>query len=447
MTREGFYATTPAVIPSPLQDKIERASARVVVIGIGYVGLPLALEFARAGFHTLGLDSDPKRVSLLQTGKSYIPDVTDAELRPFLDEGRLGATNDPSVLAEADVVVVCVQTPLNKTRDPDMGPVLAAVEEIERHQHDHMLVVLESTTYPGTTKELLVPRLSRNGQELGKTLFIAFSPERLDPGNLTYRIRNTPKVIGGATPACLEIASRLYSRIIDQIVPVSSTDTAEMVKLLENTFRAVNIALVNEIAIASRKLGIDPFEVIRAAGTKPFGYMPFYPGPGLGGHCLPVDPLYLSWRLRRLDHPVRFIELADAVNATMPLHVVGRVSEALNEHGRPLKNARVLVYGVAYKRDVNDTRESPALPILSELYARGARIAYQDPFVPELTLGELSLHSEPETVDYSDYDAIVVVTDHTRLDRARLLREARLVVDTRDALHDVPGDHGKVYGL
>ncbi len=433
--------------PSPLHAKIERASARVVVIGVGYVGLPLALEFARKGFRTIGLDNDPGRVAMLKAGKSYIPDVLDAELRPLLEEQRLDASSDPSVIAGADVVVVCVPTPLNKTRDPDMGPVLAAVEQIERHQHEHMLVVLESTSYPGTTSELLVPRLTRNGQELGKTLFVAFSPERIDPGNLEFRIRNTPKVIGGATPACLEMASFLYSRIIERIVPVSSTETAEMVKLLENTFRAVNVALVNEIAIASRKLGVDAFEVIRAASTKPFGYMPFYPGPGLGGHCLPVDPLYLSWRLRGLDHPARFIELADSINGAMPHHVVGRVAEALNEQRRAIKGARVLVYGVAYKRDVNDTRESPALPILSELLTRGARVAYQDPFVPRLVLPEVTLESEPETADFSDYDAVVVVTDHTRLDRPRLLREARLVVDTRDALHDVPGDRGKVYGL
>jgi UDP-N-acetyl-D-glucosamine dehydrogenase len=447
VTRRGFYATTLAVHPSPLHAKIERASARVVVIGVGYVGLPLALEFARKGFHTTGLDSDPERVELLRAGRSYIPDVLDRELTPLIEEGRLHASADPAVIAEADVVVVCVPTPLNKTRDPDMSPVLAAVEQIERYQHEHMLVVLESTSYPGTTSEILVPRLTRRGQELGKDLFVAFSPERIDPGNLEFRIRNTPKVIGGATPACLEMASLLYSRIIERVVPVSSTETAEMVKLLENTFRAVNIALVNEIAIASRKLGVDPFEVIRAASTKPFGYLPFYPGPGLGGHCLPVDPLYLSWRLRGLDHPMRFIELADAINGSMPRHVVGRVAEALNEHGRALKGARVLVYGAAYKRDVNDTRESPALPILSELLARGARVAYQDPFVPRLVLPEATLESEPETADFSDYDAVVVVTDHSRLDRPRLLREARLVVDTRDALHDVPGDRGKVYGL
>jgi UDP-N-acetyl-D-glucosamine dehydrogenase len=430
-----------------LLQKIEARTARIVVIGIGYVGLPLVAEFARAGFRATGLDKDPEKVRLLNAGESYIADVPTCDLAPYVKARMLDASTDPAVLREADAVIVCVPTPLNKTRDPDMRFIVAATEEIARHQHDDMLVILESTTYPGTTTEVLVPRLTEKGALVGQTVFIAFSPERVDPGNQQYKTKNTPKVLGGQTPACLAVASALYSQILDEIVPVSSTETAEMVKLLENTFRAVNIGLVNEIAMMSRKLGVDPFEVIRAAATKPFGFMPFYPGPGLGGHCIPVDPLYMSWKLRTLQYQARFIELADSVNSGMPVYVVERISDALNERSRSVRGSKLLIYGVAYKRDVRDVRESPALAIIDELQRRGAHVAYMDPHVPELREAGVRMTAVDPSTSFADFDAVVIVTDHTRLDRERLLREAQLVVDTRDALRGIAGDHGKVHGL
>jgi len=430
-----------------LLQKIETKSARIVVIGLGYVGLPLIAEFARAGFRATGLDKDPEKVRLLNAGESYIADVPNCDLAPYLQSRMLDASSDPGVLREADAVIVCVPTPLNKTRDPDMRFIVAATEEIARHQHDGMLVILESTTYPGTTTEVLVPKLTERGAVLGQTVFIAFSPERVDPGNQVYKTKNTPKVLGGASPECLTVAAALYSQILDEIVPVSSTETAEMVKLLENTFRAVNIGLVNEIAMMSRKLGVDPFEVIRAAATKPFGFMPFYPGPGLGGHCIPVDPLYMSWKLRTLQYQARFIELADSINSGMPAYVVERTSEALNRESRPVRGSKILIYGVAYKRDVRDVRESPAFAIIRDLKKRGAHVSYMDPHVPELNEDGTKLVSIDPSVSFATFDAVIVVTDHARLDRARLLREANLVIDTRDALRDVPGDRSKVYGL
>ena len=430
-----------------LLQKIEAKSARIVVIGIGYVGLPLVAEFARAGFRATGLDKDAEKVRLLNAGESYIADVPTSDLAPYVKAGMLDATANPAILREADAVIVCVPTPLNKTKDPDMRFIVAATEEIARHQHDGMLVILESTTYPGTTTEVLVPRLTEKGAVVGQTVFIAFSPERVDPGNQQYKTKNTPKVLGGQTAECLSVASALYSQILDELVPVSSTETAEMVKLLENTFRAVNIGLVNEIAMMSRKLGIDPFEVIRAAATKPFGFMPFYPGPGLGGHCIPVDPLYMSWKLRTLQYQARFIELADSVNSGMPAYVVGRISEALNERSRSVRGSKLLIYGVAYKRDVRDVRESPALAIIDELQRRGAHVAYMDPHVPELHEAGVRMTAVDPSTSFAEFDAVVIVTDHTRLDRERMLREAQLVVDTRDALRGIAGDHGKVHGL
>lgn len=430
-----------------LLHKIETKTARVVVIGIGYVGLPLVAELARAGFRTTGLDKDAEKVRLLNAGESYIADIPIADLAPHVRSRLLDATTDPAVLREADAVVVCVPTPLNKTKAPEMGFIVAATEQIARHQHDQMLVILESTSYPGTTTEVLVPKLTENGAVLGETVFVAFSPERVDPGNQVFKTKNTPKVLGGATPHCLAVATALYSQIIDQLVPVSSTETAEMVKLLENTFRAVNIGLANEIAMMSRKLGIDPFEVIRAAATKPFGFMPFYPGPGLGGHCIPIDPLFMSWKLRTLEYEARFIAVADSVNAGMPAYVVERVGHALNDQLRSVRGSEILVYGVAYKRDVRDCRESPALAIIQQLAARGARVAYMDPHVPEVTHDGLTLKSVDPATHFGSFDAVVVVTDHTLLDRERLIREARLVVDTRDALSGLAGDRSKVYGL
>lgn len=430
-----------------LLEKVRSKQVHLVVVGIGYVGLPLVAELARAGFRVTGLDADPEKVRLLRLGESYIADVPSEDLASHVRAGRLTASTDPSVLREADCVVVCVPTPLNKTKDPDMRYIVAATEEIARHQHEDMLIVLESTTYPGTTREVMIPTLTQKGFTLGTNVFVAFSPERVDPGNRAYKTRNTPKVIGGATAACSEIALALYSQIIDEVVPVSSPETAEMVKLLENTFRAVNIGLVNELAIMSRKLGIDPFEVIRAAATKPFGFMPFYPGPGLGGHCIPIDPLYLSWKLRSLQYQARFIELADTINSSMPDYVVQRIATALNDRSRPVRGSRVLIYGVAYKKNVDDVRESPAFPIIHGLLERGAEVAYTDPFVPELDHEGVRMRGIESAVSYGEFDVVVVVTDHTRLDSERLLREARLIVDTRDALRNAPGDHSNVYGL
>ncbi len=434
-------------IVQELLKKIEDRSAHVVVVGIGYVGLPLVVEFARAGFSVTGYDKDREKVRLLGLGESYIGDIPSAELSPHVKAGRLRASADPDILGSADAIVVCVPTPLNKTKDPDMRFILSASEEIAEHQHANMLIVLESTTYPGTTREVLVPKLTAGRYELGKDVFIAFSPERVDPGNKQYGTRNTPKVLGGATPGCLEVARALYGKIIDTVVPVSSTDAAEMVKLLENTFRAVNIGLVNEVALMSRKLGIDVWEVIRAAATKPFGFMPFFPGPGLGGHCIPIDPLYLSWRMRTLKYQARFIELADTINSGMPEYVVHLVQQALNGAKKSANGSKILVSGVAYKRDVADYRESPAFDIIHQLQSLGAEVRYHDPHVAEADEGGLVMRSEPNTVAYGEYDAVVIVTDHGAVDYARLLREAKLVVDTRDALRLFEGDKTKVVRL
>ena len=430
-----------------LPTKIEARTVHVVVMGIGYVGLPLVAEFARAGFRVTGLDKDADKVRLLNAGESYIADVPSADLAPHVKSRLLDASTDPAVLREADAVVVCVPTPLSKTKDPDLRFIVAAADEIARHQHDDMLVILESTTYPGTTTELLVPKLTEKGAVLGRTVFIAFSPERVDPGNKQHKTKNTPKVLGGASPECLRVASSLYAQILDKVVPVSSTETAELVKLLENTFRAVNIALVNEIAMMSRKLGIDPFEVIRAAATKPFGFMPFYPGPGLGGHCIPIDPLYLSWKLRTLQYQARFIELADSINSGMPAYVVERTGEALNDQHKSVRGSTILIYGVAYKRDVSDHRESPAVPIIRGLQKRGARVSYMDPYVPQLNEDGVELTRVDSATDFGSFDAVVIVTDHSSMEGTRMLKQAKVVVDSRDALHAVVGDHRKVYGL
>jgi len=351
------------------------------------------------------------------------------------------------VIKEADAVIVCVPTPLNKTKDPDMRFIVAAANQIAEHQHPGMIIVLESTTYPGTTSEVLVPKLTEKGYTCGKDVFIAFSPERVDPGNTKFQTRNTPKVIGGVTPECLRRASTLYSHVIDTVVPVSSTETAEMVKLLENTFRAVNIGLVNEVAMMSRRLGVDAFEVIRAAATKPFGFMPFFPGPGLGGHCIPIDPLYLSWKLRSLKYQARFIDLADTINSAMPDYVVQRIIDALNDHKKPVKGSKILIYGVAYKRDVEDVRESPAFTIMHDLRTRGADLSYMDPHALHVDEDGFDMASVDQHTSFAGYDAVVIVTDHKLLERERLLREAQLIVDTRDALRGIEGDRAKVYGL
>jgi UDP-N-acetyl-D-glucosamine dehydrogenase len=430
-----------------LRSKIDRREATVVVIGIGYVGLPLVVEFARAGFSVIGYDKDREKVRLLSAGESYIGDIPSGTLRPLVESGKISASTDSSVLGRADAVIVCVPTPLNKTKEPDMRFIASASDDIAQHQHSGMLIVLESTTYPGTTTEVLVPKLTRGKFALGKDVFVCFSPERVDPGNKRWFTRNTPKVIGGATAECLSMGQALYGAALEALVPVSSTETAEMVKLLENTFRAVNIGLVNEVAIMSKKLGIDPWEVIRAAATKPFGFMPFFPGPGLGGHCIPIDPLYLSWRMRTLKYQARFIELADTINSAMPEHVVALVTEGLNKQRKSVNGSKLLIAGIAYKKDVSDYRESPAFDIIHSLQRLGADVSYADPHVPECSEHGVVLRSIGSRPRYEDFDAVVIVTDHSDFDYAAMANRARLIIDTRDALRAVPHDPAKVVRL
>ncbi|MEW6756113.1 MAG: nucleotide sugar dehydrogenase [Candidatus Latescibacterota bacterium] len=423
----------------------------MAVVGLGYVGLPLAVAFAEAGFRVVGIDLDAARVAQLNAGRSYIADVPSSRLEPLTREpthgtagGCLTAAADFGALAEAAAVVVCVPTPLGKTRDPDMSCVTAAVEQAAAHLHPGMLLVLESTTYPGTTDELVLPRLeeayrrqngSAAGPHVGSGFFVAFSPERIDPGRTDWTLATMPKVIGGVTPQCLRVAVALYSSIVPSIVPVSSPRVAEMVKLLENTFRAVNIGLVNELAIMCDRLGVDVWEVIAAAATKPFGFMPFYPGPGLGGHCIPVDPHYLSWKLRTLNYNARFVQLASEVNYEMPRHVVDKVVRALNDAGRAVGGARVLVLGVTYKPDVSDVRESPALQVLELLQGWGADVAYHDPYVPRLSVEGVELRSVAlQATELERADCVVVVTDHAAYDWVWIASRSRLVVDTRNAL-------------
>ncbi len=410
------------------------------VIGMGYVGLPLAVEFARAGFSVLGIDTDASKVAALTAGKSYIPDVRVDALRGLVAEGKLAASQDYEAIAELDAISICVPTPLRKTRDPDMSYVVSAAEQIGEHLRPGMLIVLESTTYPGTTTEVLLPRMLSNGYTAGEDIFVAFSPERIDPANPTYGVRNTPKVIGGVTPACTEVAVALYATVVEQVVPVSSTQAAEMVKLLENTFRAVNIGLINEITIMCDKLGVDVWEVIAAAKTKPFGYMPFYPGPGLGGHCIPIDPLYLSWKLKTLNFNARFIELADEINTNMPRYVVSKVTEALNEDSKPVRGSQILVLGVAYKPDVDDVRESPAIDIIQLLQQQGAAISFHDPHVADLRFDNIEMRSvEYGVATLASADCVLIVTDHSAYDWTEILRNAQLVVDTRNATAALQG--------
>jgi UDP-N-acetyl-D-glucosamine dehydrogenase len=428
-------------------EKIQRKDVHVVVVGIGYVGLPLVVEFAQAGFRVTGYDLDKRKVDKLAVGDSYIEDIASELLRPHVANGRLKATTDESVLGTADAIIVCVPTPLNKTKEPDVSYIVSATEAIVRHFKPGQCVVLESTTYPGTTRELVAPMLEKAGAKVGETVFLAFSPERVDPANKVFGTRNTPKVLGGATSNCLEVSVALYSKIIDKVVPVSSTDAAEMVKLLENTFRAVNIGLVNEVAIMCHKLGLDVWEIIDAAATKPFGFMKFTPGPGLGGHCIPIDPLYLSWKLRALKYTAEFIELADDINSGMPSYVVSRIADLLNDHGKAIKGSKVLIVGVAYKKDVSDMRESPAIDVVELLHKKGAEIAYVDPYVPVFVEGSMRLDALPTDTDASKFDIAIIVTDHTEFDYAKLVKSAPIVFDTRNATRVVSGAKDNVYRL
>lgn len=418
-----------------LIDRFHHREAKIGIVGMGYVGLPLAVEFARAGYHVVGLEINAAKVNQINARTSYIPDVPTEVLAPLVESGHLCATTSYDDLRDCDAISICVPTPLRKTKDPDMSYVLAAADSVAEVCHPGLLVVLESTTYPGTTEEIIVPRLITNGLKVGENVFVAFSPERVDPGNPTYGVRNTPKVVGGVTPACVEVVTALYEPAVERVVQVSSTAAAEMVKLLENTFRAVNIGLVNEMAIMCQRLGVNVWEVIEAASSKPFGFMPFYPGPGLGGHCIPIDPHYLSWRLRALNYNARFIELASEINTQMPYHVVDLVMDALNEDGKALRGSKVGVLGMAYKRDIDDVRESPALDVYHLLEEKGADVSFTDPYVDSVRLPEeRTAESQPLTADWlAAQDAVVIVTDHTAFDYDFILEHARLVVDTRNA--------------
>jgi len=418
-----------------LREKILDRSAKIGVIGLGYVGLPLAVEFGKAGYTVFGIDVDKGRVENVKARHSYIQDVSDADMGGLVAAGKLIATMDYTVLKQIDAVSVCVPTPLRKTRDPDIQYIVDSTAKIRECIHPQMLVVLESTTYPGTTDEILLTEFQNAGLKVGQDFYLAFSPERVDPGNPVYGTHNTPKIIGGVTPTCTDLAQLLYSNVVERVIPVSSTRAAEMVKLLENTFRAVNIGLVNEIAIICDKLDINVWEVIDAAASKPFGFMPFYPGPGLGGHCIPIDPLYLSWKLKSFNYNARFIELASEINTHMPEYVTTKIARVLNRSKKAVHGSRILVLGAAYKKDITDVRESPSLDVIKLLHEEGAEVDYSDPFVPELHVEHATLHSVPLTAEnLRQYDCAVVVTDHTCFDYVLIVRESALVVDCRNAV-------------
>jgi UDP-N-acetyl-D-glucosamine dehydrogenase len=432
---------TSAVVQEPsvsvhftaLKDKIRAKTARVGIVGLGYVGLPLAVEYASAGYSVVGIDLQPAKVDSINRGESYIQDVPTEEIQSLVASGKLTATADFSVISTLDTVNICVPTPLRKTKDPDMSYIVSASEEIAKYFHAGMLVILESTTYPGTTDELVRPMLERDNLRVGEDFFLCFSPERVDPGNAKFQTKNIPKVVGGTTPACTSMGALFYSQALETVVPVSSTQVAEMVKLLENTFRMINIGLVNELAMMCGRMGINVWEVIDAAATKPFGFMPFYPGPGLGGHCIPIDPFYLSWKSKQAGIEARFIELAGYINGQMPHFVLEKVQNALNDQGKALKGSSVHLLGVAYKRDIDDVRESPALDIIHLLQRRGAAVSYTDPFVPVVRLDGTDMQAQDISV-IEDADCVVIITDHAAFDYAHVIDNAKLIVDTRNAL-------------
>jgi UDP-N-acetyl-D-glucosamine dehydrogenase len=451
-----------------LLQRIQDRKAVIGIIGLGYVGLPLAVEFAKAGFRVIGYDISERVVALLNAGESHIQDVPPSEVAALVRSGLFEATTDEARLHDADAVSIAVPTPLSKTRDPDMSFVISATEAAVRQAHRGLLLILESTTYPGTTREILMSALANRGFTIGDDVFVAFSPERVDPGNPIYNTKNTPKVVGGITPACTQLAKALYGSCIDQIVPVSSPEAAELVKLLENTFRAVNIGMVNEMAIVCDKLGVDVWEVIEAAATKPFGFMKFTPGPGIGGHCIPLDPHYLAWKMRTLNYKTRFIDLASEINSQMPAYVVEKVARALNMERKPVNGSRVLVLGVAYKRDINDVRESPALDVIRLLEEQGASVSFHDPYIAELhehgpehggDRGHAREGVELTADALIESDVVVVITDHRAVDYQFVMDHASLIVDTRHvtsglvktkarvvSLSDVPSAAGELIG-
>jgi UDP-N-acetyl-D-glucosamine dehydrogenase len=435
-------------IKDRLLAKISDRSAVVGVVGLGYVGLPLAMEFARAGFRVVGYDLSQRVVDSLMQGRSHIQDVSSGTIAEMVKLGRFEATTDENQIGLMDAVSIAVPTPLSKTRDPDMSYVISASEAIARHAHPGLVIVLESTTYPGTTREVMQPKLEERGLTVGDDVFLAFSPERVDPGNAVWNTRNTPKVVGGISKACTEVATALYRSCLEQIVPVSSTETAELVKLLENTFRAVNIGLVNEMAIVCDKLGVDVWEVISAASTKPFGFMKFTPGPGIGGHCIPLDPHYLAWKMRTLNYKTRFIDLASEINSEMPAIVAGKVAQALNDAKKSVNGSRILVIGVAYKKDIDDMRESPALDVIRLLEERKAEVVYHDPHVPSFREDGHYMESVPlSDEEIVRADAVVIVTDHTAIDYQRIVDLASVVVDTRNATSRISAPKARVVSL
>ena len=431
---EVLIATATAA--EVLAEKIRSHQAHVGIVGLGYVGLPLAVEFAKAGFQVTGIDISESKVQRVNDGDSYVLDVPSSTLGPLVKAGKLRATTDFDAVAELDTINICVPTPLRKTKDPDMSFIVSSCQEIAKRFHPGMLFILESTTYPGTTEEVVRPMLTQPGVEVGRDFFLCFSPERVDPGNPKYQTSNIPKVVGGCTAACTEMGRLFYAQALERIVPVSSTQVAEMVKLLENTFRMINIGLANEMAVMCDRMGINVWEVVDAAATKPFGFMPFYPGPGLGGHCIPIDPFYLSWKTRQAGIEARFIELAGYINGQMPQFVVDKVQNALNDAGKPVKGSHIHVMGVAYKRDIDDLRESPALDVMLLLRRRGAVVTYSDPHVPTLRLDGLALAASPEETA-AEADCVVIVTDHAAFDYRSLVERSRLIVDTRNALRGV----------
>ena len=431
--------------------KLDDKTANVAVLGMGYVGLPLAVAFAEAGFRTTGIDPDERKLESFRKDVSYIKDIQNETIKRLKRSAKLSMTSDFSALRQADAVSICVPTPLRKTGDPDMSYILSAAEQLGKYVHPGMVVVLESTTYPGTTREVLLPKLTQGtGLTVGESIFVCFSPERVDPGRKDWTTLNTPKVVGGITPACAELAQTWYGGAIQTVVRVSSAEAAEMAKLLENTYRMINIGLVNELAIMCERLGLDVWEIIDAAATKPFGFMKFTPGPGLGGHCIPIDPLYLSWKMKEMNYSARFIELASEINTNMPRYVVGRLLDSMNDRGKTLKDSRVLVLGAAYKPDIDDVRESPALDVIALLKKKGAKVEYHDPYIPHI-------HHEAEgwrmdsTADLMKSvraaEAIIIVTNHSSYDYATIFREAKFIFDTRNALGKLAPNDPKVVRL
>jgi len=431
-----------------LKTKIENRQATAAVIGLGYVGLPLAMEIAAAGFNVAGIDLDKNKIATLKQGKSYIADVSESIVADAVQSARFKPTTDFSVLRDADTVSICVPTPLSKSRDPDISFILSATEEIRKYLHAGQLIVLESTTYPGTTDELIVPELEAAGLKVGTDFCVAFSPERIDPGNASFNTRNTPKIVGGITAECSEIARLFYSQFIERVIPVSSTKCAEMVKLLENTFRSVNIGMVNELALMCDLLGVDVYEVIDAAATKPFGFIPFYPGPGLGGHCIPIDPHYLAWKLKALNFQARFIGLAAEINGMMPSVVATLVADGLNRASKSIRGSKIMILGVAYKKNVSDCRESPALDVMRLLADKGAILSYNDPLVPTLRLGGSMLKSiDAAPAEIAKHDCVIILTDHSAYDIHEIVEAAKLVVDTRNATKNLHGYKDRIIKL